>query len=595
MLHSYSYFFLTPARRPAPTGPRRLANVFLSVSLLTASLLAGAPTQTRAQTLAWQAAQALNTTAPGTGYSVVTATAAGGAGNVYLAGYFNASITLGSTTLATGSGSNAAFVAKWSTVTSSFVWARQVGSTYDSRAAALAVQGSSVYVAGSFVRTATFGTQTLSGTGAQDTFVAKLVDAGTSATFAWAQAAGNGDETLASGLAVSGSSVYVAGTFLDASNTKPAHFGATILSSAGAHDGFVAKLTDNTSSASFTWAQRLGGTNDDDVSALASTNSALYVGGSFRSQPASFGAAALSSAGEDDAFVARLTDAGATASFAWAQRAGGPDTDAVYALAASGSSVYATGSFASTGASFGSTTLSTAGAGDVFVAKLTDAGTSGSFTWAQRAGGLYTDEGTGLAVSGSSVYVAGNFNTAPATFGSTTLTSAGGFDIFAAQLTDAVSTGSFAEAVAAGGQSGDFAYGVALGGSSVYVGGSVFGTTAFGAYPVVGSGYPSGGFVAVLRPGALAATPASVAAPAARPWPNPAHGSTTVALSAGPAGTVATLTLLDARGCPVRRQAATTGAAPTEVIFSLTGVAPGVYTLRVAAGATTTASRLVVE
>ena len=76
----------------------------------------------------------------------------------------------------------------------------------------------------------------------------------------------------------------------------------------------------------------------------------------------------------------------------------------------SGTSVYVTGNFISATSGFGATTLTNGGAAfsaDVFVAKLTDAGSTGSFDWTQQAGGTQYDAATALALSGPNVYVAG--------------------------------------------------------------------------------------------------------------------------------------------------------------------------------------------
>ena len=100
----------------------------------------------------------------------------------------------------------------------------------------------------------------------------------------------------------------------------------------------------------------------------------------------------------------------------------------INALAVSGTSVYVAGHFAGPTAAFGSTTLTNAGAtntADGFVAALTDAGNAGSFAWTQRAGGTGNDVINALAVSGTSVYVAGYFASPTAGFGPATLTSAG--------------------------------------------------------------------------------------------------------------------------------------------------------------------------
>ncbi|MBO2010264.1 hypothetical protein [Hymenobacter negativus] len=65
-----------------------------------------------------------------------------------------------------------------------------------------------------------------------------------------------------------------------------------------------------------------------------------------------------------------------------------------------GTSLYVAGGFKSPTASFGSNTLTNADASgnsnDVFLVKLTDAGSTGSVAWAQRAGG--TDDDAGIAL-----------------------------------------------------------------------------------------------------------------------------------------------------------------------------------------------------
>ncbi len=93
-----------------------------------------------------------------------------------------------------------------------------------------------------------------------------------------------------------------------------------------------------------------------------------------------------------------------------------------------------TGSFQGT-ASFGDTTLTSAGEEDVFIAKLN---VDGSYAWATKAGGSYSEFDAGFgnnitSLSDGSSIVTGSFY-GTASFGDTTLTSAGGYDAFIAKL-----------------------------------------------------------------------------------------------------------------------------------------------------------------
>ena len=85
-------------------------------------------------------------------------------------------------------------------------------------------------------------------------------------------------------------------------------------------------------------------------------------------------------------------------------------------------------------ATFGSTTLTSAGGYDVFTAKMN---ADGTWAWATQAGGTGDEVGFGISAlpDGSSI-VTGRF-TGDATFGSTRLTSAGNNDVFTARYLDA--------------------------------------------------------------------------------------------------------------------------------------------------------------
>jgi hypothetical protein len=146
----------------------------------------------------------------------------------------------------------------------------------------------------------------------------------------------------------------------------------------------------------------------------------------------------------------------------WARRAGGTGRDAGRDIAIDGAgNSYVTGVFGGTGlfrgiAPFGAgevnqTILTSAGNGDVFVAKYDSAG---ALVWAKRAGGTEGDGGGGIAVdeAGNS-YVTGGFG-GMATFGAgeanqTILTSAGANDVFVAKYRAADQAGPIASNVLA--------------------------------------------------------------------------------------------------------------------------------------------------
>jgi hypothetical protein len=229
---------------------------------LLAGLLLGLIATAQAQAPAWQA---VATAAPLNANSgaLVTASATDANGNIYVAGAFIGSINLGGATYTSGR-TRGAFVAKWHPATQSFAWVQQMQSTDLQVVTALAISGSQVYLAGTFYGTADFGSTTLTSAGSGDGFVAKLTDAGSSASFAWAQRMGGAGYDNANGLAVSGSSVYVAGLV-----NSTASFGGSSYTSAGSTDGFITKLIDAGSSATFAWTQLMGGPGPDHATGLA--------------------------------------------------------------------------------------------------------------------------------------------------------------------------------------------------------------------------------------------------------------------------------------------------------------------------------------
>ncbi|WP_170953673.1 DUF4347 domain-containing protein [Synechococcus sp. UW179A] len=256
-----------------------------------------------------------------------------------------------------------------------------------------------------------------------------------------------------------------------------ATFGSTTLTSAGSKDVFIAKLDSN---GDYVWAKQGGGSSDDTTYGITSlSDNSSIVTGRF-SGSATFGSTTLTSAGNDDVFIAKLDSNG---NYLWAKRGGSNSDDKGYAITSlSDNSSIVTGEFQGT-ATFGSTTLTSAGNNDVFIAKLDS---NGNYLWAKRGGSSSDDRGYGItSLSDNSSIVTGFFN-GTATFGSTTLTSAGSYDVFIAKLD---SNGNYLWAKRGGSSSDDRGIAItSLSDNSSIVTGYFNGTATFGSTTLTSAG-----------------------------------------------------------------------------------------------------------
>lgn len=278
---------------------------------------------------------------------------------------------------------------------------------------------------------------------------------------------------------------YITGYFLGSPN-----FGATNLDNQGDRDIFVAKLSP---SGEWLWAASAGG-GDDDEGLSVSHDSAgnAYVTGFFTGT-ATFGPFSVTSvpATYEDIFVAKLSPTG---TWLWVKSAGAAVGDYGNAIHAdSAGNIWVAGEFFGQVA-FGSTTLTSAGSRDIFVAKLSP---SGEWLWAKNAGSTGQDAALGLDIdTAGNSWVTGWFR-GTATFGSHTLAVSGSDDVFAAKLDPA---GNWLWASRAGGAEEDQAWGISVdpAGNS-FVTGFFVGTAAFGAQNLTGPGMADV-FVAKLDP-----------------------------------------------------------------------------------------------
>ncbi len=418
----------------------------------------------------WQWSSQGGSTAGDLGHDV----AVDASGNVFITGYFSGTVSFGSISL-NSAGGNDIFVAKYSS-TGSPVWANRAGSTGSPELGrSVSLDGSgNVYVTGYFQSNASFGTTSMTSAGAEDIFVAKYNNGG---TFQWAMKAGGTATDRGWGLVTDNSgNSYVTGSFQAVATVGS----APTLTSAGADDILLFKVT---SAGAVAWKQRAGGTGSDVGKNIEKDAAAanLFITGNYNST-AAFGATSLTSLGMDDIYLAKYDAAGA---FIWARSAGGTSWDFGLDVGVDGSgNSYITGYYQSNPATFGTYNLSNASGADIFTAKYDP---SGNVLWAVQGGGASSDIGNAIAVDNAgNSFVAGYFGIS-AVFGATTLNASGGsYDILLITYDPA---GNIICIDQAGGGSTDIANGITIDASSrSFVTGYFNTTAAFGSTSLTTSG-----------------------------------------------------------------------------------------------------------
>jgi hypothetical protein len=243
--------------------------------------------------------------------------------------------------------------------------------------------------------------------------------------------------------------------------------GVSNRTSNGNADNFLAKYDHN---GALLWAVAWGSLGVDiphSVTTDASGNIHVcgYYSGTHDANPGA-GVATLTGGAARDAYIAKYDSNGV---FQWAKGFGSTGLDDCFCLDVdSAGNVYATGVFGAT-VDFGGTSLTSAGAGDVWIAKFTSAG---AWTWVQAIGSTGEDDGTAIEVDAMGrVNIAGYFNATvdfDAGAGTNSLTSAGSNDGFLVQLD---TNGTHQWAIRVGGTGSDT---ITPGGITTDVWGNVF-------------------------------------------------------------------------------------------------------------------------
>lgn len=256
----------------------------------------------------------------------------------------------------------------------------------------------------------------------QSTFVAKL---NSDFITLWASSHGTAD-SVDEGLAVVPSvnnEVVVCGRM-----TGDVTFGAINLTTTGPEDAFVARFDAN---GNVLWAKRFGGVGADACHGMTALNGGDVAITGYFEGTVSFGGDDLESLGGKDAFIVRLTGAG---SEVWSRALRGPGDDRGSGIARGPQdTVFLTGRFEqtlSTGAEF----LTSAGAGDVFLARMLD--TTGAPVWARRVGGMgddFSPEGLSVDASNGDVVITGTLG-GEMSFGGAPIQNSGVTDVYVARF-----------------------------------------------------------------------------------------------------------------------------------------------------------------
>ncbi|RPI19275.1 MAG: T9SS C-terminal target domain-containing protein [Ignavibacteriae bacterium] len=358
----------------------------------------------------------------------------------------------------------------------SFMWAKRSGgpSSDASKCVVSDVQGNS-YVTGRFKGPATFESQTIYSTGANDLYVAKYSSTG---NLLWVKQAGSTSQYgHIVGRAVdvnSNGDVFVTGDYDSTIN-----FGSGLSISANGHasDIFVAKYN---SSGLIQWVISCGGTEHDfvdDIIVDESGNS--FITGQFYGN-AQFGPFNLVSGGWADVFLAKLNFSG---NFQWAKKGGGSNFDAAYGSAFDNSgNLIITGTFTSS-ALFGSISFTANGAA-AFILKYDNNGNA--LSGLQSSGNTDGVWPTDIAVSASNeIYICG-FYYQNIQFGTINLFSAGINDCFIAKINTALN---WEWAKSGGGTNYDYFEALSLlENGNVYTVGSFSSTANFNGINLVSSG-----------------------------------------------------------------------------------------------------------
>ncbi len=202
--------------------------------------------------------------------------------NVYVTGRFQGTASFGATQLTSLGGFDGVVFSM--TDQGAFGWARGFHGTQDVLVGGVVVDGTNLYVYGTFSGTAQFGSYSLTATGGANAFVVRMTNTG---TVSWAKNLGTSG--ILQMIRSASGKIYMTGSF-----SGTIRLDNITLTSVGGNDVLFAEID---STGAFRRAERAGGPNNDAGRGIA-VNSAgrIFIVGSYDRQ-GSFGPANLTASG----------------------------------------------------------------------------------------------------------------------------------------------------------------------------------------------------------------------------------------------------------------------------------------------------------
>jgi hypothetical protein len=267
----------------------------------------------------------------------------------------------------------------------------------------------------------TIGTTTLTNQGVNSIFIVKYDNNG---NVIWVKGAGGATTQHGSKILTDqNGNLFLLGEFTSPTIT----FGTTTLTNAGNDDMFLVKYDTN---GNVLWAKSYGGLNDDSGYGITSdSNGNTIVAGRFDSPTITFGTTILTNVNFGDAFLVKFD---ANGNELWAKSFNGNRDEQCHSVITdSNGNIILLGIFDGLTISFGAITLTNSGSlgiPEIFVVKFDAAGNE---IWAKNPEGIGYDVGQNIAIdTNNNIVMTGYFSSPSISFGTTTLTNSGQYDIF---------------------------------------------------------------------------------------------------------------------------------------------------------------------